>query len=79
MLLRQVGLYSSGQKTSLATGGTAMVIRKRNSTKPGRRREQRSSNSTVGNGNRTEGTQHGPSEIARNIAVGQENGKEWNK
>jgi len=32
--LRQAGLYRSGQKASLATGGTTMVIRKQNTTKP---------------------------------------------
>ena len=37
-LLRQAGLYCSGQKTSLATRGTAMMIRKQKcNTQPGRR------------------------------------------
>jgi hypothetical protein len=40
-----------------------MVTRRQNSTKPGRRREQRSSNSTEENGNHTEETQHGPSQF----------------
>jgi len=47
-----------------------MVIRKQNSTKPGRRKEQRSSNSTEENGNHTEETQHGSSQIPPNIGVG---------
>ena len=56
-LLRQAGLYCSGQNTSLATPGTAMMIRKRNcNTQPGRRKEQRSSDSTKENGNRNEET-----------------------
>jgi hypothetical protein len=41
-LLQQAGLYCSGQKTSLATHATAMVIRKQNSIKPERRKERRS-------------------------------------
>ena len=36
---------------------------------------QGSSDSTEGNGNRTEETQHGPSQIPPNIGVGQEDGK----
>jgi hypothetical protein len=40
-----------------------MVTRKQNSTKPGRRREQRSSNSTEESGDHTEDTQHGPSQF----------------
>ena len=55
-LLRQVGLYCSGQKTSLAARGTAMMIRKQDNTQPGRRKEQRSSDSTEENGNHTEET-----------------------
>ena len=51
-LLRHAGLYSSGQKTSLATGGRAMVFGKQY-TKPGRRTLQRSSNNTEGNGTHT--------------------------
>jgi len=79
-LLRQAGLYCSGQKTSLATRGTAMMNRKQNwNTQPGRRKEQRSSNSTEENGNRTEVTQHGPSQSPPNIGVGQENEKKLNK
>ena len=50
VLLRQTRLYRSGQKTSLATGGTAIVIINQNSTKTGRRKEQRSCNNTEGNG-----------------------------
>ena len=56
-----------------------MVIIKQNSTKPGRRKEHRSSNSTVENGNHIEETQQGPSQILPDIEVRQENGKEWNK
>jgi len=77
--MRQAGLYRSGQKTSLATRGTAMTIRKQDSTQPGRRKEQRSSDSTEENGNRTEETQYGPSQIPPNIGVLQENGKKLNK
>jgi len=40
-----------------------MVTRKQNSTKPRRRREQTSSNSTDENVNHTEETQHGPSQF----------------
>jgi len=40
-----------------------VVTRKQNSTKPGRRREQRSSNGTEKNGNHAEETQHGPSQF----------------
>jgi len=69
----KTGLYHTGQKTSLATCETAMLIRKQNSTKPGRRIEQRASNSTEENGNHTEETQQGPSLIPPNIGVGQEN------
>ena len=75
-LLRQAGLYCSGQKTSIATRGTAIMIRKQNcNTQPGRRKEQRFSGSTEENGNRTEETQHEPSESPPNIGVGQEIGK----
>ena len=57
-----------------------MMIRKQNyNTQPGRRKEQRSSDSTEENGNRTEETQHGPSQSPPNIGVGQENGKKLNK
>jgi len=57
-----------------------MMIRKQNcNTQPGRRKEQRSSDSTEENGNRTEETQHGPSQSSPNIGVGQENGKNLNK
>jgi len=72
--LWKTGLYCGGQKTSLASHETVMVIRKQNSTKSGRRIEQRSSNSTEENGNHTEETQQGPSLIPPNIRVGQENG-----
>ena len=74
-LLRQAGLYCSGQKIYLATRGTAMMIVKQHNTQPGRRKAQRSSESTEDNGNRTEDTQHGP----LNIGVGQENGNKLNK
>ena len=62
----------------LATHATAMVIRKQNSTKPGRRKEQRSSNSPEENSKHTEETQHGPLQIPCNIGFGQENGMKWN-
>ena len=53
-----------------------MMIRKQNyNTQPGRRREQRSSDSNEENGNRTEETQHGPSQRPPNIGGEQENGK----
>jgi hypothetical protein len=48
-----------------------MVIRKQNITKPGRRKEPRSSNSTEENGNHTKKTQHGPSQIPPNIRITQ--------
>ena len=78
-LLRQAGLYRNGHKTFLTTRGTVMVIRKQNSTKPGRRKEQRYSTSTEVNGNNTEETQYGSSQIPPHIRVGQKNGQEWNK
>jgi hypothetical protein len=56
-----------------------MEIREQNDAKTGRRKEQRSSNSTEENGNHTEETQHGPSQIPPNIEAEQGNGKEWNK
>jgi len=46
-----------------------MVIKKQNGIKPGRRNEPRFSNSTEENGNHTEKTQHGPSQIPPNIRV----------
>ena len=74
-----MGLYRSGQKTSLATRGTVMLIRKQDTTQPGRRKEQRSSGSIEENGNHTKETQHGPSQSPPNIGVRQENGKKLNK
>jgi len=75
VLLRQAGLYCSGQKTSVATVSiAAMVIRKQNNTTPGCRKEQRSSQSTEENGNNTEETQHEAPPIPPNIGGGQENG-----
>ena len=56
-----------------------MMIRKQDNTQPGRRKEQRSSDSTEENGNHTEETQHGPSQSPPNIRVEQENGKKLNK
>ena len=56
-----------------------MMIRKQNNTQPGRRKEERSSDSTEENGKHTEETQHGPSQSPPNIGVGQENGKKLNK
>jgi hypothetical protein len=56
-----------------------MMIRKQDSTKPVRRKEQRTSDSTEENGNHTEETQHGPSQSPPNIGVGQENGMKLNK
>ena len=53
-----------------------MMIRKQNcNAQPGRRKEQRSSNSIEENGNRTEETQHGQSQSPPHIGDGQENGK----
>ena len=78
-LLRQAGLYRSGQKTSLATGGRAMMIRKKENTKSGRRKEQRSSDSIEENDNHTEEIQRGPPQSPSNIRVEQENIKEQNK
>jgi len=56
-----------------------MMITKQDNTQPGRRREQRSSDSTEENGNHTEETQHGPPQSPPNIGFGQENGKKLNK
>jgi len=57
-----------------------MMIRKQNcNTQPGRRKEQRFSDSNEDNGNRTEETQHGPYQSPPNIRVGQENGKKLKK
>jgi hypothetical protein len=52
-----------------------MMIRKQDSTKPGRRKEQRASDSAEENGNHTEETQHGPFQTPPIIGVGQENRK----
>jgi hypothetical protein len=46
---------------------------------PGRRKEQRVSDSTEQNGNHTKQTQRGPSQSPPNIGVGQENGNKLNK
>jgi len=53
-----------------------MVIRKQNSIRPERRKEQRSSNSTEENGHHTMETQNGPSQIPPNFGSGQDNEKE---
>jgi hypothetical protein len=55
------------------------MIRKQDSTKSGRRKEQRTSESTEENGNHTEKTQQGPSQSQPNIEVGQRGGKKLNK
>jgi len=55
------------------------MIRKQDNTRPGRRKEQRSSGSTEQNGNHTKETQHGQSQSPPNVGVGQENGKKLNK
>jgi len=56
-----------------------MMIRKQHNKQPGRRKEQRSSDRTEENGNHTQETQHGPSQIPPNIGVVQENGNKLNK
>jgi len=56
-----------------------MVIRKQDNTQLGRKKEQRSSDSTEENGNHTEETKHGPPQSPPNIGVGHENGKKLNK
>jgi hypothetical protein len=56
-----------------------MVIRKQDNTQLGRKKEQRFSDSTEENGNRTEETQHRPSQTPPNIGVGHENGTKLNK
>ena len=56
-----------------------MVIRKQDNTQLGRKKEQRSSDSTEENGNHTEETQHVPSQSPPNIGVGHENGTKLNK
>ena len=55
-----------------------MKITKLNDTKTGRRKGHRSSNNTKENGNHTEATQHGPSQIPSNIGAEHENGKGQN-
>ena len=56
------------------------MIRKQNcNTQPGRRKEQRSSDTSEENGNRNEKTQHGPSHSPSHYGNGQENGKELEK
>jgi len=55
------------------------MIRKQDNIQPGRRKEQRSSESTEENGNHTHENQHEPSQSPPNIRVGQENGKKLNK
>jgi len=60
-LLRQAGLHCSGQKTSLGTRGSAIMIRKQDFCKqPERGKEQISFNSTeeFGNGTRKLNTEH---------------------
>jgi hypothetical protein len=59
--------------------GTTVVIKKQSSIKPSRRKEHRPFDNTEENGNHTEGTQHGPSQIPPNIRARQENGREWSK
>jgi hypothetical protein len=49
-----------------------MVIRKQDNTQLWKRKEQRSSDSTVQNGNSPEETQHGPSQSPPNFGAGQE-------
>jgi hypothetical protein len=70
-------LSRSGQQTSLAT--RTALIRKQDNTQTGRRRKQRSSDSTEENGDHTEETQHGPSQSPPNIGVEQENRKKLDK
>jgi len=52
-----------------------MVIRKLDNTQLGRKKCQRSSDSTEENGNHTEETEHGPYQSPPNAGVGHENGK----
>jgi len=52
-----------------------MMIRKKDNTQPGRRKE-RSSDSTKENGNHTEETQHGPSQSPPSIGEGAKKWKE---
>jgi hypothetical protein len=56
-----------------------MVIRKQDNTQLSKRKEQRSSDSTVENGNHPEETQHGPSQRPSNVGLEQENGRKLNK
>ena len=56
-----------------------MMIRKKDNTQQGRRKEQRSSDSTKENGNHAEETQLEPSQSPPNIGDGQEIGKKLNK
>ena len=56
-----------------------MMIKKKDNTQLGRRKEQWSSDSTKENGNHTEETQHGSSQSPPSIGDGQENGKKLNK
>jgi len=56
------------------------MIRKQNcNTQPGRRKEQKSSDSTEENANRSEETQHGSFQSPSHIGNEQENGKKLNK
>ena len=55
------------------------MIRKKENTKSGRRKEQRSSDSIEENDNHTEEIQRGPPQSPSNIRVEQENIKEQNK
>jgi hypothetical protein len=47
-----------------------MMIKKKDNTQPGRRKEQRSSDSTKGNVNHTEETQYGSSQSPPSIGDG---------
>ena len=62
----------------LATGETAMEIKKKNS-KPRGMKEQRSSNSTEENDNYSGGTQYGPLKFHLLSESGRKMEKEWNK
>jgi hypothetical protein len=53
-----------------------MMFGKQDNTQPGRRKEQRYSDSTQENGNHTEETQHGSSPSSPNIGVGARKWKE---
>jgi hypothetical protein len=56
-----------------------MVLRKKKHSKPGGKKEQRSSSRTEEKGNHTGGTQHGPLKFHLLLESAKKMEKEWNK